>query len=35
VACDRFLLAYLRRFQPGHLLAELMKDFDVSDILPP
>jgi PPOX class probable F420-dependent enzyme len=35
VALDRFLLAYLSRLQTGHLLAELMKDFDVSDIIPP
>jgi hypothetical protein len=26
VACDRFLLAYLSRFHPAHLLIKLMKD---------
>ena len=35
VAGHRFLLAYLRCFQPGHLLAELVKNLDVSDIIPP
>jgi hypothetical protein len=35
VAGDRFLLAYLSRFQTGHLLGELVKDLDVSDIIPP
>jgi hypothetical protein len=35
VALDRFLLAHLSRFQACHLLAELVKDFDVSDIIPP
>ena len=27
VAFDRFLVAQLSRFKPGHLLAKLMKDF--------
>ena len=34
VAFDRFLLAYLSRFQPNHLLAELMKDLDRPAIAP-
>lgn len=34
VAFDRFLLAYLSRFQPNHLLAELMKDLDWPAIAP-
>src|SRR5262244_4405944 len=34
VAFDRFLLAYLRRLQARHLLAELMKDFRGPTITP-
>ena len=34
VACDRFLLADLRRFQSGHLLGELMKALRSPPIAP-
>jgi hypothetical protein len=34
VAFDRFLLAYLSRFQPNDLLAERMKDLDRPAIAP-
>src|SRR5262249_24467587 len=34
VAFDRFLLAYLSRFKPGHLFAELVKDFGWPAIIP-
>ena len=34
VAFDRFLFAYLSRFQPNDLLAELMKDLDRPAVAP-
>src|SRR5512139_32552 len=35
VAFDRFLVAYLSRFQPNDLLAELMKALDRPAVAPP